>query len=446
MAKLNLSALKNKFFLVLFNNGFISVVGILTSSLLFHVLSIDEAGIWFFVQMFVAFCEAARWGFLSTATVAFYAGAEPKRAATVLGSVWFLALVLTAVILSINAAAYLLIHTSDVETQLCVKWVGITFLSSLPADVIFWRLQADQKYKAMLWYRLLNSLSTIVAFIILILLHKFTLENALLYNFLTNSLSSLVGIFLNMAGLKTIMNRSRACIMELVHYGKYTLGTTSFSVMLGNADTLIINFVLGTSAVAVYNLASKLLPIVELPLRSFITIGMSEMATSFNHKNMHQVTYIFKKYSGMLTWAFIPLIIGSLLFSDIAINLFGGAKYHDSIAPNLFRAFMLVAILFPIDRFNGVALDIIHKTKTNFYKVIIMLVVKVAANFAGIAIFGNLYGIAFSLFLVTVSAIMYGNYQLRKYLDYTIPGILITGFVEMKAFIRENVNYKSKGG
>jgi O-antigen/teichoic acid export membrane protein len=443
MGKLKLSAFKNKFFLVLFNNGFISIVGILTSSLLFHVLSVDEAGIWFFVQMFVAFCEAARWGFLSTATVTFYAGAEPKRAATVLGSVWFLALVLTAIILSLNAGAYFLIHTDDLETRLCIQWVGITFLSSLPADVIFWRLQANQKYNAMLWYRLLNSLSTIIAFIVLILLHKFTLENALLYNFLTNCLSSVVGIFLNMAGLKTLMNRSKECIMELVHYGKYTLGTTSFSVMLSNADTLIINFVLGTSAVAIYNLASKLLPLVELPLRSFITIGMSEMATSFNHKNMHQVTYIFKKYSGMLTLAFIPLIIAALFFSDIAINLFGGAKYHNSIAPNLFRAFMLVAILFPIDRFNGVALDIIHRTKTNFYKVVIMLVVKVAANFAGIAIFGNLYGIALSLFLVTLAAIIYGNYQLSKYLDYTIPGILISGFNEMKVFLQKNLRISS---
>lgn len=241
MGKLNLSVIKNKYFLVLFNNGFVSVIGILTSALLFHVLPVEDAGIWFFIQSIVALCEAARWGFLATATVTFYAGAEPKRAATVLGSVWFLALVLTAIILSFNTGAYFFIHTKNIEAQLCINWVGITYLSSLPADVIFWRLQADQKYNAMLWYRLLNSLSTIIAFIILILLHKMNLENALLYNFLTNCLSSLIGVLLNMSGFNTIVHRSKECIMELVHYGKYTLGTTSFSVMLGNADTLIIS-------------------------------------------------------------------------------------------------------------------------------------------------------------------------------------------------------------
>ena len=138
----------------------------------------------------------------------------------------------------------------------------------------------------------------------------------------------------------------------------------------------------------------------------------------------------------MLTIAFVPLILGSLIFADIAVKLVGGAHYHASIAPNLFRAFMLVAILYPIDRFNGMALDITHQTKTNFYKVIIMLVVKVGVNFAGIALFGNLYGIALSLFLVTVSAIIYGNYQLRKTMDYTIGGIIATGFAEMNVFLK----------
>ena len=165
---------------------------------------------------------------------------------------------------------------------------------------------------------------------------------------------------------------------------------------------------------------------------------------------MHQLTYIFKKYTGMLTIAFIPLTIGALIFSDIAINILGGAQYHGSIAPNLFRCFMIIALLYPLDRFNGLALDMIHKTKVNFYKVIIMLVVKVAVNFGGIYLFSRiagiqlsgLYGIVLSYLLVTLSAIVYGNYQLRKSLDYTIPGILSLGYSEMKVFIGQNLKFK----
>ena len=451
MGKLKLSRFYNKHFLVLSGNGFNAVIGIATSFILFHFLPMNDTGMWYIVQSFVALCEASRYGFLATATVKFYAGTDAKRAATVLGSVWYIAILLTAIVLVANAGAlFFLPLTTDKETILCIQWVGITYLSSLPADVIFWKLQAEERYGTMLWYRTVNSLSTILAFVALIVLHKMTLENALLWNFLTNILSSLIGIFCNMAGMKTIFSKTRECVMEIFHYGKYTFGTTSFSVLLGNADTWIINSLLGPAAVAIYNLSQRLLPIIELPLRSFTTTGMSEMAIAYNKNNMHQVTYIFKKYSGMLTIAFIPLTIGALIFSDIAINILGGAQYHGSIAPNLFRLFMVIALLYPIDRFNGLALDMTHKTKVNFYKVIIMLVVKVVVNFAGIYMFKNitgiqfsgLYGIALSYFLVTLSAIVYGNYQLKKTLDYTIPGILSLGYSEMKTFISQNLKFK----
>lgn len=450
MAKLNLSRFKNKHFLVLAGNGFNSVIGIATSYILFHFLQMEEAGMWWFVQSIVALCESSRYGFLATATVKFYAGTDAERGKTVLGSVWYIAIILTLLVLLANAGALALLpHTTNKELILCIQWVGITYLSSLPADVIFWKLQAEEKYGTMLWYRTVNSLSTIMAFIGLIVLHKMTLENALLWNFITNVLSSLIGIIFNMSGIKTIFSKTRACVMEIVHYGKYTFGTTSFSVLLGNADTWIINSVLGPAAVAIYNLSQKLLPIIELPLRSFTTTGMSEMAIAYNKNNMHQVTYIFKKYAGMLTVAFIPLTIGALLFSDIAINVLGGAQYHGSLAPNLFRIFMIIGLLYPIDRFNGLALDITHQTKVNFYKMIVMLSVKVMANFGGIYIFEHLvghglglYGITLSYFLVTLSAIIYGNYQLRKTLDYSIPGILTLGYSEMKIFIRQNLKFK----
>ena len=451
MGKLNLSRFYNKHFLVLAGNGFNAVIGILTSFILFHFLPMNDTGMWYVIQSFVALCEASRYGFLATATVKFYAGTDAKRGATVLGSVWYIAIILTLIVLIANAGALPLLHyTTDRETILCIQWVGITYLSSLPADVIFWKLQAEEKYGTMLWYRTVNSLSTIVAFVVLIVLHKMTLENALLWNFLTNVLSSLIGILFNMSGMKTIFSKSKECVLEIMHYGKYTFGTTSFSVLLGNADTWIINYLLGPAAVAIYNLSQRLMPIIELPLRSFTTTGMSEMAIAYNKKNIHQVTYIFKKYSGMLTIAFIPLTIGALIFSDIAINILGGAQYHGSIAPNLFRIFMVIALLYPIDRFNGLALDMTHKTKINFYKVILMLTVKVIVNFGGIYLFMNLfavqfsglYGITLSYLIVTLSAIVYGNYQLRKTLDYTIPGILSLGYSEMILFIRQNLKFK----
>jgi O-antigen/teichoic acid export membrane protein len=436
---MNLSRFNNKHFLVLMGNGLTVAIGFATSFLLFHFLSMEAVGMWFFIQSLVALCEAARYGFLATATVTFYAGTTLERGATVLGSVWFLALGLSFIILSLNTAALFFWGNShNVEIVLCIKWVGITYLSSVPIDISSWRLQAEEKYVTMFLYRMVNSVTTILAFIMLIAFHKMTLENALLYNFLINCVTSFLGIVSDMSGLKYIFRRSTECVREVLNYGKYMLGTTSFSALLVNADTWIINFMLGPSAVAVYNLAVRFMAVVELPLRSFITTGMSEMAISFNRNDRDHVTYIFKKYSGMLTIAFVPMVMAALLFADIPVNLLGGAQYSNSIAANSFRLFMVASLFYPIDRFNGLALDVIRQTKVNFYKVIIMLAVKVACNFAGLAIFGNIYGVNLSCFIVTIAAIFFGNYQLRKHLDYKIPDILLSGYQETKLLIQKN--------
>ena len=418
-------------------NAFVFLANFATGYLLFHYLSIESAGMYFFVQSFVTICGAARTGFLSTATITFYAGAEPKRAATVLGSVWFLALGLSLLVLAINAGALLVLpYTHNEELILCIKWVGITFLSTLPSDVIFWRLQADEQYGKMFLYRIITSVSVLIAYATLIGLHKMTVENALLWGFVSSLLASLVGMLWNLSGVKYIFHRTKECMTELFHYGKYTLGTTSISVMLNNADTWIINFMLGPASVAVYNLALRFIAFVELPIRTFLTTGMSEMAIAFNRNDMPQTTNIFKKYTGMLTIALIPIIVCAILLADIPINFLGGAKYHGSAAANVLRLFMLLSILFPLDRFNGVALDITRNTKINFYKIIIMLVLTVTFDFVGIAVLHNVYGAALCTYVVIIVAIIYGNYQLRKHMDYTIPGILSSGYAEIKQIIQ----------
>ncbi len=439
MGKLSLSRFNNKHFLVLVGNGLMAIIGLATSYILFHSLTPENAGVYYVLLSFVSLCEAARYGLLATATVKFYAGTVPDRAATVLGSVWFLALALTMIILLLNAGALCFLpYTHNQEVILSIKWIGITYVSSLPADVVFWRLQADEKYGKYVWYRLVNSGSTIIAFVVLIALHKMTLENALIYNFLTNCLSSLIGVFLNMSGLKYVVRASKKCIWELVDYGKHTLMTTSCSVLLGSADIWIINAVLGPAAVSIYNLSMRFMAFIDLPLRTFITTGMSELAILQNHNDMQRFTYVFKKYTGMLTLAFIPVAAVAILCGDIVFML-GGSQYHGTIAANAFRLFLVIAILFPFDRFNGLALDLIGKAKVNFHKVLIMLVIKVVGDFAGIAIFHNIYGIAFSLLLVTLAGIWYGYYQLRKDITYTLPGIITLGYDEMKLFLRKNL-------
>ncbi len=433
---------------MLFGNGFTSVIGFGMAYIIYHNLPLAASGIWYFSQSLVAMCEAGRYGLLSTAAVKFYAGTQKERAQTVLGSIWFLAIALTAIVLAINAGALLVLpYTTNYETIVCIKWVGLNFLSSLPADVVFWRLQADEEYTKMFWFRMINSCSTILSFVALALFHDFTLENVLIYNFITNCTSSLIGIIWYRSGIQYITKRSRECIMEILHFGKYTFGTTLFANFLGNSDIWILNFVLGPASVAIYNLAMRLMAFIELPLRSFATTGMSEMAIAYNADNQHQVGYLFRKYSGMLTVAFVPITVFAIIVANVVIQILGGHQFDGAsgaLAANAYRFIMILSISYPIDRFNGLALDITHHTRTNMIKMVIVVSLKIVVGFIATDMLESLFGVIIANYAATAAAIIYGHIQLRKYLPHTIPGIIKTGYKEFIAFVSIKYNVAKK--
>ena len=166
---IKLTDLKNKHFLALTGNLVISVFSLITMSLLYRSLSKQEVGIWFLFLGIQSLAEAIRAGFLSTAAVKFYAGTEKSRGDVVLGSVWFIALFITFTLVLLNGCLLLFltfIHKPD--TIIILKWIGITFISSLPFTVPIWILMADEDYTNLLWLRLVNSISMFIIIVILI--------------------------------------------------------------------------------------------------------------------------------------------------------------------------------------------------------------------------------------------------------------------------------------
>ncbi len=442
--------------MALLGNVTMSGFSILIYYILYHYLSLTDAGKWFFFLTVLSLCDSVRNGFLSTATIKFYAGTTPERGREVLGSVWFLASAITGAVIVLNLAAYYpLANMHDTGVAVAAKWVGLTFLSSLPFSVIFWKLQADEQYDKILAVRAVNNGSTLLVFFILAVTGNMTLERALLFNFLTNCLTSLVCILWKMSHVHTIRHRSKQSITEIVNFGKYSLGTSLSSTFLGSVNNFFITFMLGPAAVAVYNLPSRLMEIVEMPLRTFVGTGLSGMAVAYNQDNMHHVKHILKKYAGMLTIAFVPLAIGGIVFADVAVHLLGGAKYLGTESANIFRCLMLLSLMYPIDRFNGATLDIIHKPQINFHKVLIMVIVMVAGDYFfvlflqqhyGVSIGGSqplldkcLYGIVVASGLTTLAGVVYGYYRLNQYIGVSVPQIIRVGYSETIEFARRKL-------
>ena len=70
----------------------------------------------------------------------------------------------------------------------------------------------------------------------------------------------------------------------------------------------------------------------------------------------------------------------------------------------------------------------------------------IAGDYAGIAIFKSVYGVAFASFFTLFSGILFGYYHLNKYLKVPLTDVLSLGYSEMKVFlqnVREKVGGKS---
>ena len=428
---IKLSDLKNKHFLALTGNLVISVFSLITMSLLYRSLSKAEVGVWFLFLGIQSLAEAIRAGFLSTAAVKFYAGTEKNRGLEVLGSVWFIALAITLTLVLINAFALLFIpFIHNPATIIIVKWIGITFISSLPFTVPIWILMADEDYTNLLKLRLINSISMFLIIIILIYCKEMNLRNLFILNFATNLLTGIFCFLNKLTHIGAILKATKSTINEIAKFGKFTIASSISVILFSNVSTFIISYFLGPASLAIYNLPGRLMTIIEIPLGTSLGTGMTSMASALNKNNKQDFIYIFKKYTGLLSFAIIPIIIFVFIFSDLAVNIIGGVKYNNTEAANIFRVMIFFSILYPIDRFHGVVLDLLHLPQINLQKVLVMLLFTIIGSSLGYFALHNLYGIVYFSRISIISGVLFGYYSLQKHINYTFLEIIKVGWRE----------------
>jgi O-antigen/teichoic acid export membrane protein len=91
---------------------------------------------------------------------------------------------------------------------------------------------------------------------------------------------------------------------------------------------------------------------------------------------------------------------------------------------------MILAIAYPVDRFNGIALDVTHNSRINFYKMVIVISLKIAAGFLLTELLKNVYGIIAANYISLIVSIIYGYYQLNKHVPHSLFGIIGIGYKE----------------
>jgi O-antigen/teichoic acid export membrane protein len=440
-----LNKLINKHTLSLASNAVMPVVGMVTVGLLARYLSKPEFSQWILFLTTYTLATLFRSGFLQTSLVKFYTGGDEDQNKVVAGSTWYIGFILTSLLGLISLIAFIFYHGHS-TTELTIKWFVIIIFSTLPSSVALWILQAEERFGRIFILQLIWQGCFLILVIILIRLHRTTFSIIIIAYCSTAMITSLIAVITGWAKMGTIRYKTKECVRQLAHFGKYSVGTSVSSYLLRGSDTYIINFMFTDPAVVgIYYLPQRLMEVIEIPLRSFIATALPTMSAAVNRDDKRYLTYILKKYAGILTVLILPVTLGSFIFADLVIDILGGHQYVHTYASNIFRIFMCYALLMPVDRFFGITLDMLNKPHINMIKVIIMLVVNVLGDFVGIYFFHSLYAVAFASIFTFLAGVIYGYWVLRKYLNFTMLGILTMGVVETKALIAELIaKYKNR--
>jgi O-antigen/teichoic acid export membrane protein len=416
--------LRNRHFQSLTGNGVMAVFSVLTYSILFRFLSEADMGNWIFFQFSFLLLDTFRTGLLQTALIKFYAGADAVRQRCVAGSGWYIGLLVTALFVVLNVVALPFMgYVHDVGVLVLLYWFGLSLVITLPFNVAIWILQAEQRFDRILYLRLLNQGSFIILVFSLYLLKEVNLTRVIQAFLGSSLLSSVVVVATGWARLSAVRHRTPEVVRELFHFGKFSFGTFLCSNLLRSSDTFIIKFMLGPAALAVYNLPQRLLEIIEIPLRSGLGTAMPSMSAAVNRKRDDEVVELLKKYTGFLTLLFIPIVVGVLVFADVIVGLVGGGKYVATEAANLYRILIVCSLLFPLERFLGVTLDIIGRPQLNLVKVVLALAVNVVADIACIHFTRSIYGAAWASVFTLLASTAYGYFVLRRFIPINFSGV-----------------------
>lgn len=434
------SAIKNKYFLSLSGNVIMSGVGMLIMAIIYRFLPMQIVGTWLLFQTTLSTIDTFRSGFLTTAFIKFYAGSTPERTAEITGSAWIIGLCITGILVVVNIPVMLFFNNIHDEGYLLFfKYSGICFICMLPTFIASCVLLSEQRFDRTLYVRIVNQGGFLLMIIVLAILHKITLMGIVYSYILSYFIASVYVIIMGWARINTIKDRSKKAILELFHFGKYSVGTTFSANLFGTSDTIIINMMLGKAALAIYNLGQSLMQVVEILLRSFAATAMPALSAAFNQHNPVEVIHIMKKYVGMLTIVLIPIAICGWAFADLPIYIIGGNKYIGTQAANVFRLFLAFSLLYPADRFFGLTLDVINRPIVNFYKVLIMLAINISMDFLGIYIFGNIYGAALSTAIWVTAGVAIGYLALNKYHRFSFWDSYSLGFAESRLLFRNTL-------
>lgn len=424
-----LSVLNNRHFHSLLGNLVSAFLNVLSFAILVRLLSLSAFGEWVLFIGTYTVLDQIRTALLQSGIIKFYTGADEKTGREVAGSAWYLVLILTGIYLLLNLIAGLILYSYFDETwRFFMRWLGLMTVVSVPFNIASWFLQAEHRFDKILQIRFWQN----GCFLVLILLFHFlstvTLPHVLVAYMIGLAATSAFTLIKGWTKVRAVVHSTKKQVMVLVKYGWLIVGSMISSGFLNYSDNFLIRTMISPAAVAIYSIPQKFMEVIEIILRSFVATAQPTLSGAANKNDWSGVSRAFSRYTGVVSIVIIPFIIGMILFTKPLIIILAGRAYLP--ATDVVRIFLLCAFLYPIDRFIGVALDMINRPLTNFYKNFLKLILNIIGDIFFITFFHDVRWVAFGSLLNMIICVVVGYYMLKKYVSFTVSDIIRLGWAE----------------
>jgi O-antigen/teichoic acid export membrane protein len=443
MANRLLAAIRNRHFHSLLGNIVMAFFNVLSFALLVRILSLNAFGEWVLFIATYNILDQIRTALLQSGIIKFYAGVDAVTGRQVTGAAWYISLALTLGYVALSAIVYMAGYSLFNATwHFFIGWLGVLTLCSLPFNFATWVLQAEHRFDKIVLIRIFQNGSFLLLLLVLFLLKQVTLPNVLYAYCASMALTSLYTLLRKWTRVRTLGFRTKQQALELYRFGRLIVGSMVSSSLLNYSDNLVIRTMLSPAAVALYSIPQKFMEVIEIILRSFVATAQPTLSTAANRNNLPEVARAFCRYTGTITIIIIPIVIGLLLFTKPLIIILADKAYLN--ATDIVRIFLLSAIMYPIDRFIGVTLDMINRPNVNFYKNLLKLALNIVLDVLFVWLFADIRSVAVASTLNLIFAVVFGYYFLRRYIPVSFVAIWQYGWQECKQIavrLKRNMKY-----
>ncbi len=431
--------LKTNKFLSLFSSGTAAVLGLFTFGLLARDFSPAELGYWsIFLSVYTLF-DMLRTGLISSAMIKKINEYDTEdEVKVVIGSGWKLSVLITFIGSIIISLVFLVIYLFNEDSYFLTFsiWFIPTSFLSLPHSMSTWILNAYVKFAKIVWVRFFLQMG----FLIGVIVGSQTgggVEFVIIAYLLSNFLPGLYATVKGWNKLKYWNEGSKEMDRGLFNFGKYSMGSMIGSNLLRSSDSYLIFAFLGPAAQGIYSVAEKIVGLFDIPLRAFVGIAFPQLAKKYAVGLYDEFQDEFERDAGFSTLLLLPISILAFVFAEQLVFWLSGDGYME--AANVVRIFAVYTALTPLDRFSGIALDVINRPDLNFWKVVIMLSANVVGDIAVLYFTQDIFWVAFVSIFTFATGIGIGFIFLKGKLPFRFSIILKKGFNEGLRLVKKYV-------